>query len=175
MNFKQVIAIDPSGNFTNGKGGTGLLSIAKDKDGNHSMEDKTIWAKNFTTRKDYYNTILKAIDDLVIDNENALIVIEDFRLQSGKAEVQTNQAMETSELIGVLENNLDTMNIKYKRQQNSIKARWNNDIIMDNYLNTLGLNMYKLSSRHAKDALRHALHGWFFTKNKLDKEVKNEK
>lgn len=160
IDFKEVIGIDPSGNFSAGKGGNGLFLISPNK----AIED-TVWAKDYETKRDFFRGVWASLKSMLEQCENPLVVIEDFRLQFGKASAQSNQKMETSELIGALETKLDELNIKYKRQQNTVKSRWKDKLMLEE-LEDLGHTDFKFSSRHAKDAARHALNGWFFTKDK---------
>lgn len=159
---KNIIAIDPSGNFSNGKGGTGIASYIDGK-----VESITVWAKNYNSKEDYY----KAIIDLALNNPT-LVVIEDFKLQSGaRANAQSNQSMETSELIGRIESELDRHEIKHRRQQNVVKHRWKNDeLFKEEMIEAVG-EMPKGMSRHERDAWSHFLTAYFFT---WDKEFNND-
>lgn len=160
MKFNTIIAIDPSGNFHNGSGGTGIAFYVADM---VLIHDKTIWAKDFKTKEDYYAAIKS---ECLVDKDD-LIVIEDFRLQVGKAKAQSNQAMETSELIGKIEEWCKDFGVTCVRQQNTVKSRWKDDL-MKRELEELGYTL-KPSSRHAKDALRHLLHAIYFTQMKVGK------
>ena len=159
MIFNSIIAIDPSGNFNkNEKGGTGIAILTKSK----KVIWRTIWAKDFTSKVDYYNQCLKP---LKMAKKDTLVVIEDFRLQSGKAGVQSNSQMQTSELIGRMEALLDEMGVKHTRQQNSVKSRWNISLLKKEFFEEFGVSIYK-ASRHEIDALRHLLSAYFFTQHK---------
>lgn len=159
---KNIIAIDPSGNFSNGKGGTGIAAYIDGK-----TTSITIWAKDYGSKEEYYQAIINA----AINNPK-FVVIEDFKLQSGaRANAQSNQSMETSELIGRIEAELDRNNIRHRRQQNVVKHRWkNNELFEEEMIEAVG-EMPKGMSRHERDAWSHFLTAWFFN---WDKEFGNE-
>lgn len=160
MKFNTIIALDPSGNFTNGSGGTGV-AIYSDA----YIYEFTTWAKHYETKDAYYGRIKEHLEKIFF--KPALVVIEDFRLQTGKAKAQSNQTMETSELIGKIEEWCRQLGLTCVRQQNTVKARWKDELMMKE-LKELGFED-KPSSRHSKDALRHLLHAIHFTQKKVGK------
>ena len=168
--YKFIIAIDPSGNFNKDeKGGTGI-AVCYYIGNSFFVKDLTIWAKDHKTKKEYYDVIIGTVFNAarLLGAEYSMVVIEDFRLQAGKASKMSNKTMETSELIGIVESKLDERNIEHRRQQNTIKSRWPKKLVIEE-LAELGVKDYKPSSRHAWDAMRHALNGWFFTRYKEKK------
>ena len=100
----RVLAIDPSGNFEEGKGHTGwvLAHIYADiLTGFEILEKGTIYAKDFETRTEYW----KAVTELY-RKAPKYIIVEDYKLYNHKgmkAQTQSHSQMETPRLIGVLE------------------------------------------------------------------------
>lgn len=159
MTFKSIIAVDPSGSFSKtDKGGTGFAMLTE----SGKVITKTIWAKNYESKDKYYRECLKA---LRVAKTSTLVVIEDFRLQSAKARAQSNDQMQTSELIGRMEQTLSDNEIKFKRQQNTIKSRWRDALLRKELFEEFKFDMFKVS-RHEKDALRHLAHAYWFTQYK---------
>ena len=151
----RFIAMDPSGNFLEGKGQTGWIII-----NNAQIESfGQIRAKDYNTREEYW----KAHTDLIEEKGLTSIVVEDFRLYKNKAHSQTNSEMETSKLIGYLEMYSYNHHINLNKQMASqAKSRFKDKILLYKgyvtkdsngrlYIN--GVNV----SRHIVDALRHAL------------------
>lgn len=166
---KFIVAIDPSGNFENGQGGTGVAYYSETPSGKTFFHE-TVWAKNYVSKAEYYKAIENCIESFVltISQDQTLVVIEDFRIQAGNAKKTSNQTMETSELIGRLESKLDDMGVKHKRQQNVVKSRWPNQLLIKE-LTEMGFDTPKFKSPHERDATRHLLQAIFWT---FKKEIK---
>ena len=151
----RFIAMDPSGNFLEGKGQTGWVIINDGKIESFGQ----IRAQDYETREQYW----KAHTHLWVEHSICDVVIEDFRLYKNKAHSQTNSEMETSKLIGYLEmySYSEYMTL-HKQMASQAKARFKDKILLHKgyvtkdsngrlYIN--GVNV----SRHIVDALRHAL------------------
>ncbi len=93
---KLVLSLDPSGNFKDGKGKTGLV-VARTSDTGYAILYKdTIDAKDFDTRLEFWAAHLDAMDQ----NLDA-VIIEDFMLYPHIK--QGFSYMETPRLLGVME------------------------------------------------------------------------
>ncbi len=162
--YDIIIAVDPSGNWNkNEKGGTGICSLTKNNI-YPPLFDNTVWAKDSSSKEEYYEKIWEGIEGYLCSeekhNKNVLVIIENFRLESGKASTQSNQELQTSELIGRLESVLDSKGIDHVRQMNTIKSRWPKKLLIEEIEDLFDIKNYKPSSRHAVDAVRHAINGY---------------
>lgn len=114
----MILAIDPSGNFKNGKGQTGFFGMMKGNDNVRFYIHGVIRARDFKTKEDYYNDIILHIKS----NPVKTLIIEDFILYESSAHSMTNQNLETSELIGAIEQVANERGIEVVRQRaNQIK------------------------------------------------------
>jgi hypothetical protein len=160
----KLIALDPSGNFKEGKGTTGICIM---EDGVVTRLDD-VDAKNFETALDYWDYIITV---LIIEKPDH-VVFEGYRLYNHKgmaAKTQANSDLETPQLIGVLKYHCYTNQIPYTVQYAAdVKTRWSEDVLV-----RLGILELKGSDRkklyyfndkatvtHHRDALKHALHYW---------------
>lgn len=164
MKYKHVLAIDPSGNFIEGKGTTGWVVMNyKQK----LIALGQIAAKNFTTPEKYWNAHL----DLIQRNyehygNNLIVVIEDYRLYAERAKNQTNSQMETCRLIGLLQWFCWKLNQPYELQLASmVKSRWNDELLLREcilFKDRRGLKHTEsnkpMYTMHLRDAFRHATH-----------------
>ena len=101
---KLVLSLDPSGNFMDGKGHTGLVLAEVSDEGYKIIHKETIRADKFDTRLQYW----KAHMD-VLDPELDLVIVEDFMLYP-----HINQGfsyMETPRVLGVIEMQADLFDI----------------------------------------------------------------
>lgn len=151
----KVLAIDPSGNFNEGKGVTGWALM----DTKHNIiACGQIRAKEFNTRNDYWNSVINLITQL----NPKYLVVEDFLLYASKASAQINSRFETVKLIGVIEylftNKLDI----HLQRAVDVKNRWKDSILVANeYISQVNNRYYSsgvLTSDHMRDAIRHAVH-----------------
>lgn len=169
MAHNYVLAIDPSGNFYEGKGTTGLCLFNANK--NRIVDTKSISAKNYNDWFDYWKAVIDYIITACYKYKSIIVVIEDYTLYATKAASQINSKMETPKLIGVLEYYCKTKNIQTVLQPaHMVKNRWTNNILMHHgYIKNLNNRIYtsnnKPVDRHAVDAIRHAVHYSIF-KNK---------
>lgn len=163
----KILAIDPSGNFNEGKGTTGWALLDETC---NPIACGQIRAEDFPTQISYWNAIVSLADNLEPD----YIVIEDFLLYANKSQVQIHSRFETAKLIGVLEYYFKDKNITLQRAVD-VKKRWNDDILVrKGYVTKNGSRYYAagvLVSEHIRDAIRHGVH---FITFKLNKNVRRK-
>lgn len=163
--FKHILALDPSGNFEEGKGTTGwVLMNYKEK----LIASGAIAAKDFKSKEEYYNAIIELIDrNHIRYYENGfVVVIEDYVLYRDKAITQTNSKMETCRLLGIIQQHCWQYNIRYSMQlATTVKHRWSNELLLREkilYEDRDGLHhtetKYWMNVPHILDAFRHAIH-----------------
>lgn len=154
----RILAIDPSGNFKEGRGTSGIALIEDGK----ILNLNEIRAKDFKCAEEYWNFHLNLIHDIKHD----YLVIEGYRLYNhagNKASNQTNSILETPQLIGVLRHycyiHMKPLTIQYA---SDVKNRWSEKILVaKGYLEQKGNRYYwngKPTNQHQRDALKHALH-----------------
>ena len=163
MNFAHILAIDPSGNFEEGKGTTGTCLF-------NCMSNKIefthdIRASAYASKEDYWQAHLDYIARIHLERPETIIVIEDFTLDPRRALQQSHSKMETPKLIGILQLYCQQNNIPYKMQRAvEVKNRWADHILeFKGYISKINRMHYipgedKPMSRHCKDAIRHAVH-----------------
>jgi hypothetical protein len=165
----RVLAFDPSGNFSSreGKGSTGwaLLIDGEVKDfGEISAED-------YVSAEAYWYAHVNLMKNLDIHEvRNDRVVIESYKLQPGKAMVQSWSAMETPQLIGFMRMYLWEECIPVIFQDPKDKARVADDILVRAGVFELkGKKHYCLgrsTNLHMRDAIRH---GIFYHRYRKDK------
>jgi hypothetical protein len=156
-----TLAIDPSGNFTEGKGHTGIAGI----EGNdwNTVFTKSVNASDYETRFDYWTAVKKVIQDYVLEGTPIQIVIENYVVRANG--FTTGKMPETAMLIGVLVYFCDMYKIPmYFQSPSQAKTRFRDDLI-PSYLPQMkvtGGNRYylgtKLTNDHERDALKHLLY-----------------
>ena len=163
MNYEIILAIDPSGNFEEGKGTTGICLF----DAVHMqvLSVCNISAREYKTKEEYWQKHIDLINDVNNKFENVLVVIEDFTLDPRRALQQSHSKMETPKLIGIIQLHCTKNNIQYKMQRAvEVKNRWADHILEYKQYITKRNRMYYIKnssmpiSRHCKDAIRHAVH-----------------
>lgn len=165
----RILAIDPSGNFKQGKGTTGWV-IGDENRKIYSYG--ALKADDFQNERDYWIAHTKLIDML---KPNA-IVIEDYLLYANKAKAQINSRFETSKLIGIIEVYCYTKHIPIHFQQaREVKKRWDEKILVHrNMLQHINTHYYlngSIVNNHIRDALKHYMH---FITFKLKKGARKE-
>lgn len=159
----KILALDPSGNFDEGKGCTGWAIF----DGDELIDFGEINAEKFKSKFYYYTAHLDMIDN----NQGAHFVIEDYLLYAHKANSQTMSRMETPKLLGILEYHLEEFKETFKFQRAvDVKNRWADKVLIHKgyleksgkYLTALG----RITNRHERDAIRHGVH--YITKLKKE-------
>lgn len=178
MLYKTILALDPSGNFNEGKGTTGycIYNTTSDK---HDIYCNSISSKNFSTQLQYWEEHTKLISDCAKKYKSLVVVIEDYILYKDKASTQINSAMETSRLLGILQFHCYKKRLPVVFQlASAVKHRWADEVLQHKRLikkekDSWYAGNYSID-RHAKDALRHAIHYDTFT-NKEDALWKNKR
>ena len=159
MKNRYILAIDPSGNFIEGKGITGwvLLDTKTDK----VIKFGYISASMYPNQFKYWDAHVTLLDSMA--GYYPSVVIEEYRLYNNRAEQQINSILETPRLIGVLTYEC------YKRgywcttqSAVSVKTRWSDDLLVRKHYLWEENGNYKIGktivSDHVRDALRHAVH-----------------
>ena len=154
--MKKILAIDPSGNFTEGKGTTGWALVTDTK---VIITVGQVLAKNYSTIIDYWSALVNLIENLQPD----IVVIEDYLLYKDKAQAQILSRLETARVIGVLEFTCARKEIPCHFQRAiDVKKRWTDDILVTKgYVQKQNNRYYAggvLISDHIRDAIRHGIH-----------------
>ncbi len=160
MNTPQikVLAFDPSGNWQEGKGTTGYCVMV----GGIPLKLGEIKASDYESPEAYWDAHLA----LIGDEFPAFVVVEGYKLYNHRgreAKIQSNSILETPQLIGCIRwycyFEEFPLTIQYA---SDVKTRWNDDLLVrQGYLEQKGNRYYfnaELTSKHKRDALRHALH-----------------
>lgn len=168
MNYKYILAIDPSGAYHEGKGTTGWCILKRNKQPK-IIETGAIFASQYNSAPQYWDAHIKLIEYVKqLSKGNFIVVIEDYILYSNKAQSQSNSHMETCRLLGILEHYCAMNQIPYHFQLATfVVNRWSNDVLEFKGLivkQGIGYRLpqktFKLN-RHMLDAIRHGVH--FFT------------
>ncbi len=157
--YKTILALDPSGNFKEGKGTTGF-SVLNAETG---VFEKTghISASEFDTMERYWYQHILLLE--LFKNTNTIIVIEDYLLYNHKKECQVNSRLETPQLIGAIKLWCWENRLPYHIQTAAeVKNRWTNEILEHKGIiqkKGRGYAVNNLSvNRHCLDSIRHATH-----------------
>lgn len=164
--YNYVLAIDPSGNFHEGKGTTGYCLL--DANENKIIEYGYIPSSDFDSIESYWYAHIKLLNRLC--TKSTMLVIEDYLLYGSKKDNQINSRMETPKLIGALQLHCYKEHIDYILQPASeVKNRWTDEILdHKGYFCIVGTGTKingKYISKHTKDAIRHAVHFNTFKNN----------
>lgn len=159
MKHSYVLAIDPSGNFNEGKGMTGWALL--DANDLKVIKFGVISASKFDTQEEYWAAHLELIDGLL--GYKPLIVVEDYMLYANRARSQINSKLETPRLLGAILMHAWFQGIKLIFQPAAIvKSRWTDNILVKKGVVEQDGNRIKLSNvvlvDHIKDAIRHGVH-----------------
>ena len=160
-----VLAFDPSGEFTKGKGTTGwcVMNCVTTK----VEQVDTISARDYKTKYEYWDAHVQLIRRFLKQyGSNLAISVEDYILYKQRAEAQINSNFETVRLIGILEyfcyNNAVDIHL---RNAVAAKTRWTNEILEHKNIIQPCLGGYicegvtdHLLATHELDAIRHAAH-----------------
>lgn len=163
--YKYILALDPSGNYHEGKGTTGwcVFNVAD----NRISKAGSISAKKYKCMETYWNAHLDLLQEHIdkYGSDNIIVVIEDYLLYASKAADQINSKMETPKLIGVLQWWCYIHQLAYWMQPASlVKKRWTNEILnYKGYIKKDGKTYIVPGvkgdiTRHSLDAIRHAIH-----------------
>ena len=145
MRYKYIFALDPSGNWNEGKGTTGwVLMDCKER----------LLERGYITAKQY-----ECPGELIV-------VMEDYVLYRERSREQTNSRMETCRLLGLLQWYCWKLKQPYTIQMASaVKHRWSDELLIREhivYKNNKDIvhteSNLSLGLIHTRDAFRHALH-----------------
>lgn len=160
-----VLAFDPSGEFSKGKGTTGwcVMNCV-----NTQVEQiGTISARHYDNKYEYWDAHIQLIRKFLKQYGNNLAVsIEDYILYKQRAEAQINSNFETVRLIGILEHFCYTNAVDvHTRNAATAKTRWTNEILVHKNIVHPCLGGFicmcandHLLATHELDAIRHAAH-----------------
>lgn len=168
MLIRYVIGVDPSGNFYEGKGTTGIAvyDIKADK----IIHVDYVSAKFAFTQVEYWETVIARLKELVIQygKKRSVLAVEDYLLYANTAKAQINSTFETPQLIGVIKFYFNNTCPVLFRNANTAKTRWTDDILIrKKYLlvdKKLGYCIINEDGgmtqviEHSRDAIRHALY-----------------
>jgi len=159
----KVLCFDPSGNWTEGDGTTGLALFNKGE----LVVYGDIKAKDFDCAESYWHEHVRRIIDFAPD----VVVYETYRLQAGKARQQSWSQMETPQLIGVIKHHCWKNQIPCIGQNPDIKERFNDSILERmGIIQRRGKSYYIHATRtndHMRDAIRHGLYYLRFGKGRV--------
>lgn len=172
MIYARTLAFDPSGNWEENKGTTGVCLF--DNITKQIIAVTNIRASDFTSKEAYWQRHVEFIKHFKASD--LMIVIEDFTLDPKRALQQSHSRMETPKLIGIMQLACSNLDQPYQMQRPcEVKTRWADSILeYKKYIIKYKRGMYKIPnsskviSRHCKDAIRHAVHFATF-KNKEKK------
>lgn len=179
MNYRMLLALDPSGNFKEGKGTTGwcIFNCADMR----VAKTGYISALKYDNAEDYWGAHLALIDKYASKYKKGTfgLVIEDYLLYATRAASQVNSRMETPKVIGLMQYHCYKNKIPYYLEPASeVKNRWTNEILKHSgYIKEKSGHYYaprlkQELNRHCLDAVRHAVHYATF-KNGVKRNVKN--
>ncbi len=168
---RRVLAIDPSGNFQEGKGTTGYVLMQVNDDLSYDViEVGQIQAGAYLNRLDYWGAHIKLLKPKYANH----VVIEDFRLynHSGmSAATQSHSLMETPRLLGLLEHTCHIMKLPYTMQMAAQQKPWSDTILVNlGFLERVGKRYYlkdKQVNDHQRSAFKHFLIWWTKEKNNV--------
>lgn len=160
----MVLALDPSGNWLEGKGTTGwcVFNTADHK----VTRAGNISASKFSCPEAYWQAHIELLESCLVRYDKSLAVtIEDYILYASKAKDQINSKLETPRLIGILQLWCYTHQVPTIIEPASeIRQRWTNEILhYKGYIKKSGHsyiipNVDTDVTKHCLDAVRHAVH-----------------
>lgn len=170
----MILAIDPSGNFTEGKGISGWVLLCPQT--KNIVKFGAIDASTSGSQFEHWDKHMDLIKNLHAQYELTAVVLEDYILYADKAGSQVNSRFETIKLIGIIEYICKLWRIPVELQTAvSVKRRWKNFLLAEKgfieikpYMHKSGkeyefvyVNGFKVND-HIVDALRHAVHYMVF-------------
>lgn len=169
----HVLALDPSGNFREGKGTTGWVLMQLPE---KLVARGCIKAEEYNTQEEYWDAHLNLLKyNFKRHNKHLVVVIEDYILYENRAYDQINSQLETCRLIGILQWFCWKHNQKYVIETAAqVKTRWSDYILSERgIIFTIKNKQVHAQSglelnNHTRDALRHALH-FIYCKNNQEK------
>ena len=156
-NTKLVLSIDPSGNWFNGKGKTGLVLAEVDEEGFKVLLKETIRAKDYDNYLEYWEAHMDCLDPGL-----DVVVVEDFMLYPGVK--QAYSYMETPRLIGVLQMHAHLLDIPLELQRASEVHMFNEEVLINRGILEKRRGRYwhdnRIYNDHERSALKHLLR-WY--------------
>lgn len=158
--YEHILALDPSGDHTKGKGTTGICYM---NTYNKYIEVFEIKAIDFKDKEAYWDKIIQTIVGYKTIYNDIVIVVEDYILYAEKAVEQSCSLLETPRLIGIIQWYCYAHDIPcYLEFASVVKNRWTLPILEHKgYLVKVGRSYTingQVCSCHCIDALRHAIH-----------------
>lgn len=157
----RVVAIDPAGDFTKGKGVTGFIMVEVKEDHYDIIDMGSIKADDFENRLDYWEEHIKLVNPSI-----DVVIIEDYRLYNHagmSAAQQTGSYLETPRLLGLLEFWAKHNNIEIVWQMARDTQAYKEDVLVARKILRKQGNRYYLGGKptndHIRSALKH-LHRW---------------
>jgi hypothetical protein len=158
--MKTILSIDPSGNFSEGKGKTGWALFFQDGAQGNTVNFGTIKAEDYTTRVDYWYGVAMRI----VIEKPAVVVVEDYRLYNTPATgaaVQSFSQLETPRLLGVIEQTAQMNGIPIVFQMANVTKPYTDDKLAKLKLLIKEKNRWWFRGNalndHERSALRHLL------------------
>lgn len=174
----MIIAFDPSGNFVEGKGTTGIAFMHNSTGEVWKVDE--IQATEFSSPEEYWDAHLVLLEDFQDPFGEQEVVMEGFRLYGHKAKTQTHSIFETPMLIGLIRHwcymNRVPCTIQYAAD---VKTRWSDNVLSrKGVISGSGEDKTFKSKRkliasgqilnnHKTDAIRHAMHYFRYTREKM--------
>jgi hypothetical protein len=150
--MKLVLSVDPSGNFIDGKGHTGLVVAEVSDDGFNIVYKDTIRADKFDSRIAYWQAHADAVDPGV-----SLMIIEDFMLYPHVK--QGFSYMETPRVLGIMEFEAHKKEIPVVFQRAVDIAGLSDDVLVARGILEKKKGRYwhnkKVYNDHERSALKH--------------------
>lgn len=168
MLIRYVIGVDPSGNFYEGKGTTGIAvyDIKMDK----IIYTDHVSARYSATQVEYWEEVIGELEGMLnqYGTRRCVLAVEDYLLYANTAKAQINSTFETPQLIGVIKYYFNGVCPVLFRNANTAKTRWTDDILVrkkyllvDKKLGYYIINEDGVMTQvieHSRDAIRHALY-----------------
>jgi hypothetical protein len=169
--MRLVLSIDPSGNFVDGKGHTGLVLAEVSDNGFVIRHKETIRADKFDTRVEYWRAHMDALDP-----ELDLVIIEDFMLYPHIK--QGFSYMETPRLLGVLEMQADLFDIPLVFQRAVDISALSDEVLINRGVLEKRKNRLwhknHIYNDHERSALKHFLLWWNKEMRDAKKHIQEE-
>ncbi len=165
-----IIGLDPSGNFSEGNGTTGICVLSE------ITRVFDIPAVIYDTAEEYWQAHIRFLEGYQMMHPDMEVVMEGYRLYGHKTATQINSTLETPQLIGVIKYWCYTNGVPLKIQfASDVKNRWSDSVLEKLGVIEIVNTRRKLKSsgqwlnNHKTDALRHALHYRSYGKKKKKK------
>lgn len=168
MFFEYTLGIDPSGEYTQGKGTTGWCLIDS---ACNPIEFGSIYARDFNSAEAYWKSVFTKMEDIYKTYKGEVhTVIEDYIIYPSKLNEHSLNRVETCRLLGYLQVSLDSTGRSFKLQKASIvKSRWSDEILKRKGI----LRPEHKMNNHERDALRHAVHQ-HYVKRRIKKDYEKK-